>query len=142
VPLDRGSDHPPPVVPKDIRPRTSDAPPGARRIRILAATAVAGVLLMVLRAGGWASSTRARCRDRGSQQQKTIALPAQRGALVDRNGYELAFDRLSDTVIATPYLVTDAQGRRCGSHRCLHMTESAVLAKLIVSGGYSVVAQA
>lgn len=100
------------------------------------------MLLMVLRAGwlgivdsGTLSAIAA------SQQQKTIALPAQRGALVDRNGYELAFDRLSDTVIATPYLVTDAQGAAMRLAPLLHMTESAVLAKLIVSGGYSVVAQ-
>ena len=75
------------------------------------------------------------------QQQMTIALPGQRGAIVDRNGYELAFDRLSDTVIATPYLVTNAHQAAAQLAPIVRMSENAVLAKLIVQGGYSIVAQ-
>jgi cell division protein FtsI (penicillin-binding protein 3) len=75
------------------------------------------------------------------QSQKTIVLPGQRGAIVDRNGYELAFDGLSETVIATPYLITNAQQAAAQLAPLVRMTEPAVLAKLIVSGGYSVVAQ-
>jgi len=103
---------------------------------------VVGVALMIVRAGwlgtvdsSWLSAVAA------GQQQKTIISPGQRGAIVDRNGYELAFDRLSDTVVATPYLITNAQQAALQLAPLLRMPESAVLAKLIVSGGYSVVAE-
>ena len=97
---------------------------------------------MILRAGwlgtvdsSWLSAVAA------GQQQKTIISAGQRGAIVDRNGYELAFDRLSDTVVATPYLITNAQQAAMQLAPLLKMPESAILAKLIVSGGYSVVAE-
>jgi cell division protein FtsI (penicillin-binding protein 3) len=109
---------------------------------LLSALAVVGVALMVARAGwlgtvdsGWLSAVAA------SQQEKTVVSPGQRGAIVDRNGYELAFDRLSDTVVATPYLVTDAQQAAMQLAPLLKLPENAILAKLIVTGGYSVVAQ-
>jgi cell division protein FtsI/penicillin-binding protein 2 len=109
---------------------------------MLGAIAVVGAGLMILRAG-WLGTV-----DSGSlsamaagQQQKTIVSAGQRGAVLDRNGNQLAFDRLSDTVIATPYLVTDAQTAATELARLLKMPQTAVLAKLIVSGGYSVVAQ-
>jgi len=98
--------------------------------------------MMIVRAGwlgtvdsGWLSAVAA------GQQQQTIISPGQRGAIVDRNGYELAFDRLSDTVVATPYLITNAQQAAMQLAPLLKMPESGILAKLIVSGGYSVVAQ-
>lgn len=109
---------------------------------MLSALAVVGVALMIARAGwlgtvdsGWLSAVAA------SQQEKTVVSPGQRGAIVDRNGYELAFDRLSDTVVATPYLVTDAQQAAMQLAPLLKLPENAILAKLIVTGGYSVVAQ-
>ena len=115
---------------------------GSRRIRLLGALAIIGAAAMILRAGwlgtvdsGWLSAVAA------EQQQRTVVSPGQRGAIVDRNGYELAFDRLSDTVVATPYLITNAQQAAMQLAPLLKMPESAVLAKLIVSGGYSVVAQ-
>jgi cell division protein FtsI (penicillin-binding protein 3) len=109
---------------------------------LLGALAIVGVALMIARAGwlgtvdsGWLSAVAA------SQQEKTVVSPGQRGAIVDRNGYELAFDRLSDTVVATPYLVTDAQQAAMRLAPLLKLPENAILAKLIVTGGYSVVAQ-
>lgn len=115
---------------------------GSRRIRLLGALAVVGVAMMIVRAGwlgtvdsGWLSAVAA------GQQEQTVISPGQRGAIVDRNGYELAFDRLSDTVVATPYLITDAQQAAMRLAPLLKLPESAILAKLIVSGGYSVVAQ-
>jgi cell division protein FtsI/penicillin-binding protein 2 len=109
---------------------------------LLGALAIVGVALMIARAGwlgtvdsGWLSAVAA------SQQEKTVVSPGQRGAIVDRNGYELAFDRLSDTVVATPYLVIDAQQAAMRLAPLLKLPENAILAKLIVTGGYSVVAQ-
>jgi cell division protein FtsI/penicillin-binding protein 2 len=42
-----------------------------------------------------------------SQQVSSLALPARRGTIVDRNGLELAVSEPADDVSATPYLVKD-----------------------------------
>jgi cell division protein FtsI (penicillin-binding protein 3) len=42
-----------------------------------------------------------------SQQVSSLALPARRGTIVDRNGVELAVSEPADDVSATPYLVKD-----------------------------------
>jgi cell division protein FtsI/penicillin-binding protein 2 len=42
-----------------------------------------------------------------SQQTASLPLPGQRGAIVDRNGLELAVSEPADDVSATPYLVKD-----------------------------------
>lgn len=75
------------------------------------------------------------------QEQQTITTPAHRGAIVDRNGYEMAFDQLSVSVVADPYLISDPQEVATQLAPLVHMSTPAVLAKLIVPGGYSVVAQ-
>ncbi len=75
-----------------------------------------------------------------AQQQQTLALPAQRGSITDRNASQMAFDRLSDTVIATPYQVIDPAQAASQLAPLLHMAQPDVLTKLTVSGGYSVVA--
>ena len=97
---------------------------------------------MILRAG-WLGTVDAGTLSAiaASQQQTTIVTPGQRGAILDRNGTQLAFDRLSDTVTATPYLVTDPQTAATQLAPVLKMPVNVVLAKLIVSGGYSVIAQ-
>jgi len=41
------------------------------------------------------------------QQTATVVLPAPRGAILDRNGKELAVGKPTQTVFATPYLLTD-----------------------------------
>jgi cell division protein FtsI/penicillin-binding protein 2 len=41
------------------------------------------------------------------QQVRTIVLPAHRGAIVDRNGVDLAVARTAKTVYATPYMLSD-----------------------------------
>jgi cell division protein FtsI/penicillin-binding protein 2 len=42
-----------------------------------------------------------------SQQLETVKVPAQRGAIVDRKGVELAVSEPADDIAATPYLVKD-----------------------------------
>jgi cell division protein FtsI (penicillin-binding protein 3) len=42
-----------------------------------------------------------------NQQVSSIELPARRGTIVDRNGFELAVSEPADDVSATPYLVKD-----------------------------------
>jgi cell division protein FtsI (penicillin-binding protein 3) len=104
--------------------------------------AVFGAGLMVLRAG-WLGTYDAGTLSAiaAGQQQKTVVSPGQRGAILDRTGSQLAFDRLSDTVIATPYLITDPQTAAAQLAPLLKMKPNDVLATLIVHGGYSVVAQ-
>jgi cell division protein FtsI/penicillin-binding protein 2 len=41
------------------------------------------------------------------QQVRTVTLPAHRGAILDRNGVELAVDQPAKTVYATPYMLGD-----------------------------------
>ncbi len=43
------------------------------------------------------------------QQQREVALPAHRGAILDHSGQELAVGRERQTVFATPYLIKDAE---------------------------------
>jgi cell division protein FtsI (penicillin-binding protein 3) len=42
-----------------------------------------------------------------SQQVSSLELPARRGTIVDRHGYELAVSEPADDISATPYLVKD-----------------------------------
>jgi len=107
---------------------------------VLMGIALLGVGAMVVRAGwlgivdsGTLSAAAA------AQQQQTLVLPAQRGSIVDRNTSQMAFDRLSDTVIATPYQIADPAQAASQLAPLLHMTQPDVLTKLTVPGGYSVV---
>lgn len=80
----------------------------SRRIRLIALAVVAGLAVMALRAGylglvkgGDLSAVAA------DQQLHTVELPAVRGAILDSAGRELAVDRPTARIEATPYLVTD-----------------------------------
>ena len=46
-----------------------------------------------------------------NSRRTTVVLPAHRGAIVDRNGDELAVGKPQQTVYATPYLLDDPRGR-------------------------------
>ena len=43
----------------------------------------------------------------GSEWEQTVTLPAERGAILDRNGYELAMSVPQTTIYADPYQVSD-----------------------------------
>jgi cell division protein FtsI (penicillin-binding protein 3) len=45
-----------------------------------------------------------------TQQVQTVTVPASRGAIVDRNGVQLAVSEPADDIAATPYLIADASG--------------------------------
>jgi cell division protein FtsI/penicillin-binding protein 2 len=47
-------------------------------------------------------------RAAATQQKAEITVPARRGALMDRDGTELAVSQPAVTIAATPYLVKDA----------------------------------
>src|SRR5579864_7621268 len=43
----------------------------------------------------------------GSEWEQTVTLPAERGAILDRNGYELAMSVPQTTIYADPHQVSD-----------------------------------
>ncbi len=48
----------------------------------------------------------------GSEWEQTITLPGERGAILDRNGNELAMSVPQTTIYANPHQVSDPRGRR------------------------------
>jgi cell division protein FtsI (penicillin-binding protein 3)/stage V sporulation protein D (sporulation-specific penicillin-binding protein) len=79
-----------------------------RRIGLLFAVFLALLALAGLRAG-WLGVVRADSLSRvaATQQDSKVTVPAERGAITDRNGIELAVSQPATTVAATPYLVKD-----------------------------------
>jgi cell division protein FtsI/penicillin-binding protein 2 len=77
-----------------------------RRIGLLFLVFVAALGLATLRAG-WLGAVRAPALKRAAatQQVQTVALPAPRGTITDRNGTVLAVSEPASDVSATPYLV-------------------------------------
>jgi len=103
---------------------------------------MAGVGLMALRAlwvGGVradALSTQAR-----NQQERTFDVPAERGIIEDRSGMQLASDKPTATVSATPYLVTDPADTAAALARVLKVPAKDIESKLRDGGGYAVLAK-
>jgi cell division protein FtsI (penicillin-binding protein 3) len=79
-----------------------------RRIRLLAAV-FAFVFAIALARAGWLQAVRAQALDRlaASQHRETIDVPAHRGTIYDRLGFELALGSPTITVYANPRHVRD-----------------------------------
>ena len=75
------------------------------RIRLLRVLALALLMLIGGRAVALASSADNLSRIALQQQTREVTLPAHRGAILDRNGHELAVGKPRQTVYATPYLL-------------------------------------
>jgi cell division protein FtsI/penicillin-binding protein 2 len=108
-----------------------------RRIGLLFLLFVGALGLATLRAG-WLGAVRGPALKRAAamQQVQTVALPAPRGTITDRNGAVLAVSEPASDVSATPYLVKDplrAAGRLAP---LLGTTPDAVLAKLSQHSGF------
>ena len=71
-----------------------------------------------------------------TQQTEVLKVPARRGAIVDRNGIELAVSEPADDIAATPYLIKQplAVARRLAP--LLHTTQGGLLAKFEQKGGF------
>lgn len=65
-----------------------------------------------------------------TQQSQEMKVPARRGAIVDREGVELAVSEPADDVSATPYLVKDAPAAARKIAPILKQDEAEVLKKL------------
>ncbi|MGI8776372.1 MAG: hypothetical protein ACR2LJ_03060, partial [Acidimicrobiales bacterium] len=71
-----------------------------------------------------------------AQRVHTAALPAERGAILDRNGEALAISTQRRTVWADPQAVRDPAGAAHALAPLIHMDESEIRAKLTSSGGF------
>lgn len=97
----------PPRTPRR-RTRTPHTPPPERRIRwlivaaglFLAVCLGRAVQMQVIDGGFYANRA-------SGQHRVELATPAQRGAILDRDGYRLALTEEASTIGATPSLVTD-----------------------------------
>jgi len=77
------------------------------RIRLLRLLFIVFLVLVGGKAVALASSSANLTRIALAQQTATVVLPAPRGAILDRNGNELAVGKPTQTVFATPSLLTD-----------------------------------
>lgn len=76
-----------------------------------------------------------------AQRVRTVALPAERGAIVDRNGEPLAISARRRTVWADPQAVRDPAGAARALAPILHVDEAVVRQKLTNSGSFEYLAR-
>ena len=102
-----------------------------RRIGLLFAVFLAMLALAGLRAG-WLGVVRADALRKvaATQQTAKVTVPAERGAITDRNGIELAVSQPATTVAATPYLVKDPAKVAAKLARPLRTPEAELLKQL------------
>jgi cell division protein FtsI/penicillin-binding protein 2 len=79
------------------------------RIRLLRFVFIVFLVLVGGKAVALASSSQHLTKIARQQQTAEVVLPAHRGAILDRNGDELAVGKPQQTVYATPYLLVDAR---------------------------------
>lgn len=101
-----GGAPPPPTRSSRRRPAAAGGSVNGR-IRLLRLAFLVFLLLVGGKAVALASASGHLAAIAQDQQTTTIDLPAPRGAILDRNGMELAVGEPRQTVYATPYLLTD-----------------------------------
>jgi cell division protein FtsI (penicillin-binding protein 3) len=108
-----------------------------RRIGLLFLVFVAALGIATLRAT-WLGAVRAPALKRAAdtQQVQTVALPAPRGTITDRNGAVLAVSEPASDVSATPYLVRRPLGVAAKLAPLLGIEESDVLKRLSEQTGF------
>ncbi len=108
-----------------------------RRIGLLFLVFVAALGIATLRAG-WLGAVRAPALKRAAdtQQVQTVALPAPRGTITDRNGAVLAVSEPASDVSATPYLVRRPLEVAAQLAPLLGIEESDVLKRLSEQTGF------
>lgn len=108
-----------------------------RRIGLLFLVFVAALGLATLRAG-WLGAVRAPALKRAAatQQVQTIAMPAPRGTITDRNGAVLAVSEPASDVSATPYLIRRPLTAAAKLAPLLGVDQGELLPKLTEDGGF------
>lgn len=82
---------------------------GDGRVRLLTGVLLVALLVVAGRATLLAATSKDLSAIATSQQSSVVALPAHRGAILDRTGKELAVGREQHTVYATPSLIEDPE---------------------------------
>lgn len=77
-----------------------------------------------------------------TQQLTDEPVPAQRGAITDRNGVDLAVSEPAEDISATPYLLTDRLGAAQRLAPLLGQSQAVVLRKLSKRTGFVFLARA
>jgi cell division protein FtsI (penicillin-binding protein 3) len=93
------------------------------RIRLLRFAFVVFLVLVGGKAVALASSSENLTRIALQQQMNRVVLPAHRGAILDRNGRELAVGKPAKTVFATPYLLDEPKAAARALCEALHITK-------------------
>jgi cell division protein FtsI (penicillin-binding protein 3) len=91
------------------------------RIRLLRFLFIVFLVLVGGKAVALASSSSHLTQIALAQQTATVVLPPHRGAILDRNGRELAVGKPAKTVFATPYLLDDPRDAAKQLWRVLHI---------------------
>ena len=116
------------------------------RIRLLRLAFIVFLVLIGGKAVAVASTSENLSRMALEQQTAELVLPAHRGAILDRNGQELAVGKPQQTVFATPYLLDDPEAAALALCRALQIDRKkerrAVIAALSRRGsGFAYVAR-
>ena len=101
-----------------------------RRIRLLRIVLVLAFLAVGGKAVALASSSSNLAAIAAQQQLRRIALPAPRGAILDRNGAELAVGKEQRTVFATPYMLRNPEAAARRLAHSLRMKRRPLLEQL------------
>jgi cell division protein FtsI/penicillin-binding protein 2 len=91
------------------------------RIRLLRLAFLVFLVLIGGKAVALASTSENLSRIALEQQTAEVVLPAHRGAILDRNGQELAVGKPQQTVYATPYLLNDPKADALALCRALQI---------------------
>ena len=81
------------------------------RIRLLRLAFLVFLILVGGKAVALASSSQHLTQIAQAQQREDVVLPAHRGSILDRHGAELAVGKPQQTVVSTPYLLTDPRAQ-------------------------------
>ena len=102
-----------------------------RRIGLLFAVFLGLLALAAIRAG-WLGVVRADALRKvaATQQEAQVVVPAERGAITDRNGIELAVSQPATTIAVTPYLVKNPLRVAAKLHRMLELPQDPLLRQL------------
>ena len=95
------------------------------RIRLLRFLFIVFLVLVGGKAVALASSSQHLTQIALSQQTASVVLPPHRGAILDRNGRELAVGKPAKTVYATPYLLDEPRSAAKQLWRVLHIRRHA-----------------
>jgi cell division protein FtsI (penicillin-binding protein 3) len=93
------------------------------RIRLLRFVFIVFLALVGGKAVALASSSENLTRIALQQQTASVVLPAHRGAILDRNGRELAVGKPAQTVFATPYLLDEPKAAARALCEALQITK-------------------